>query len=100
MADQATFISPEVFADLQNRIDEDAEAKEQIREILKGLERQERGVLSLLSKVHNTRTAECEFDSLLVWTEEEELLVALGEGGKNGRGCGGCGGFGMEHKLT
>lgn len=58
MADQATFISPEVFADLQNRIDEDAEAKEQIREILKGLERQERGVLSLLSKVHNTRTAE------------------------------------------
>lgn len=58
---ETPFISADVFADLQTRIDEDAEAKEQIKDILRKLERQERAVLSCLSRVHNTKTSECKF---------------------------------------
>lgn len=58
-----SFISPAIFESLQTRIDEDAEVKEQIRNILHTLERQERRAQSTLSRAHNTPTGECELTS-------------------------------------
>ena len=56
----SSFISPAIFEELQTRIDEDSEVKDQIRNILHTLERQERWAQSTLSRAHNTPTAECE----------------------------------------
>ena len=51
-------IDPQIFEDLQNKIDEDANVREQIRVILQTLERQERGAQSVLSRAHATPAAE------------------------------------------
>jgi hypothetical protein len=61
MADPVTadgMIDPQIFEDLQNCIDEDAQVREQIKSILQTLERQGRYAQSILSRAHSTPTAE------------------------------------------
>ncbi len=50
-------VDPRIFEDLQTKIDEDAQVREQIRTILQTLERQGRIVQSILSRAHSTPTA-------------------------------------------
>lgn len=54
-------IDPQIFENLQTKIDEDAQVREQIRAILQTLERQERGAQSVLSRAHATPAAEREY---------------------------------------
>jgi len=50
-------VDPRIFEELQNKIDEDAEVREQIRAIVQTLERQGRGAQSVLSRAHSTPAA-------------------------------------------
>jgi hypothetical protein len=50
-------IDPHIFEDLQAKIDEDAQVKDQIRAILQILERQGRTAQSILSRAHSTPTS-------------------------------------------
>ncbi|TVY91288.1 Translin [Lachnellula willkommii] len=50
-------VDPRIFEELQNKIDEDAEVREQIRAIVQTLERQGRGAQSILSRAHSTPAA-------------------------------------------
>jgi len=55
MADSSTWmVDPRIFEDLQTKIDEDTEVRDQIRAILQSLERQGRHVQSILSRAHAT----------------------------------------------
>lgn len=47
-------IDPKIFENLQTKIDEDAEVRDQIRTILQTLERQGRAAQSVLSRAHST----------------------------------------------
>ncbi|RDW82175.1 putative translin-1 [Coleophoma cylindrospora] len=51
-------VDPRIFEDLQTKIDEDAEVREQIRVILTALERQGRSTQSILSRAHSTPSAQ------------------------------------------
>ena len=62
----AEMIEPRIFQDLQTKIDEDADFREQLKSILQIVERQERTVLSSLSKAHSTPAAHCEVPSIVV----------------------------------
>lgn len=53
----AGMVDPQIFEDLQTKIDEDAQVKEQIRAILQVLERQGRTAQSVLSRAHSTPTS-------------------------------------------
>jgi hypothetical protein len=53
----ASMVDPQIFEDLQAKIDEDAQVKEQIRSILQVLERQGRTAQSILSRAHSTPTS-------------------------------------------
>ena len=55
-----SLIDPQIFTDLQNRIDEDAQVRDKIKDVLQSLERQERTVQSILSKAHSTAAKDCE----------------------------------------
>jgi len=50
----SSMIDPRIFEDLQTKIDEDAQVREQIRAVLQTLERQERVAQSILSQAHST----------------------------------------------
>ncbi|TVY84524.1 Translin-1 [Lachnellula suecica] len=50
-------VDPKIFEELQNKIDEDADVREQIRAIVQSLERQGRGAQSILSRAHSTPAA-------------------------------------------
>ncbi|TVY19024.1 Translin-1 [Lachnellula arida] len=50
-------VDPRIFEELQNKIDEDAEVREQIRAIVQTLERQGRSAQSILSRAHSTPAA-------------------------------------------
>ncbi|KAG0646223.1 Translin [Hyphodiscus hymeniophilus] len=52
-----SMVDPKIFESLQTKIDEDAEAREQIRAILQTLERQGKTTQSVLSRVHSTPAA-------------------------------------------
>ncbi|KZF23568.1 putative Translin-1 [Xylona heveae TC161] len=52
----AQMIDPAIFEQLQAKIDEDSQVREDIREILQTLERQGRTVQSILSRAHATRS--------------------------------------------
>lgn len=56
MADSG-MVDPQIFEDLQSKIDADSEVREQIKNILQTLERQERTAQSILSRVHSTAAA-------------------------------------------
>jgi hypothetical protein len=56
-----SLVDPRIFEDLQTKIDEDAEVKDQIRNILQTLERQGRTAQSVLSRAHSTPAAEREY---------------------------------------
>jgi hypothetical protein len=53
----AGMVDPQIFEDIQAKIDEDAQVKEQIRAILQILERQGRTAQSILSRAHSTPTS-------------------------------------------
>jgi hypothetical protein len=53
-------IDPQIFEELQNKIDEDGKVRDQIRDIIQTLERQERSAQSILSRAHSTPTAQRE----------------------------------------
>lgn len=61
MADITGMIDPKIFEDLQTKIDEDAEVRDQIKAILQTLERQCRNAQSVLSRAHSTPAAHCMF---------------------------------------
>lgn len=54
-------VDPRIFEQLQTRIDEDAEVREQIRAITQTLERQGRNAQSILSRAHSTPAAHREY---------------------------------------
>jgi len=51
-------VDPRIFEDLQAKIDEDAQVREQIRTILQTLEREGRSTQSILQRAHSTPTAQ------------------------------------------
>lgn len=53
----AGMVDPKIFEDLQKKIDDDAETRDQIRAILTTLERQGRQAQSVLSRAHSTPAA-------------------------------------------
>lgn len=57
MANPSSMIDLKVFENLQGKIDDDAEIRDQIRAILQTLERQGRTAQSLLSGAHSTPAA-------------------------------------------
>ncbi|KAM3066816.1 Translin-1 [Clarireedia jacksonii] len=57
MADITGMVDPKIFEDLQTKIDEDAEVRDQIKAILQTLERQCRNAQSILSRAHSTPAA-------------------------------------------
>ncbi|KAF4631188.1 hypothetical protein G7Y89_g6944 [Cudoniella acicularis] len=50
-------VDPRIFENLQTKIDEDADVRDQIRTILQTLERQGRNAQSILSRAHSTPAA-------------------------------------------
>ncbi|KAF4637759.1 hypothetical protein G7Y89_g331 [Cudoniella acicularis] len=50
-------VDPRIFEDLQTKIDEDSDVRDQIRAILQTLERQGRNAQSILSRAHSTPAA-------------------------------------------
>jgi hypothetical protein len=63
MADNTGMVDPKIFEDLQTKIDEDAEVRDQIKAILQTLERQCRNAQSVLSRAHSTPAAHCMFQA-------------------------------------
>lgn len=57
MANPTGMVDPQIFENLQIKIDEDAEVRDQIRAVLQSLERQGRAAQSVLSRAHSTPTA-------------------------------------------
>ncbi|ESZ92273.1 putative Translin-1 [Sclerotinia borealis F-4128] len=57
MSDLNGMVDPRIFEDLQTKIDEDAEVRDQIKAILQTLERQCRNAQSVLSRAHSTPAA-------------------------------------------
>jgi hypothetical protein len=57
-------VDPRIFEQLQTKIDEDSEVREQIKTITQTLERQGRNAQSILSRAHSTPAAHREFLSL------------------------------------
>jgi hypothetical protein len=57
----AGMVDTRIFEDLQTKIDEDTEVKDQIRAILQTLERQGRTTQSILSRAHSTPAAHREY---------------------------------------
>jgi len=53
-----TMVDPKIFEDLQIKIDDDAQIRDQIKAIVQTLERQERVVQSYLSRAHSTPAAQ------------------------------------------
>ncbi|CAK4030576.1 probable translin [Lecanosticta acicola] len=51
-------IQPGIFEDLQKKIDEDTAVKDQLRDIVQSLEKQNRATHSILSRAHSTKTAD------------------------------------------
>ena len=58
MASSTGMVDPKIFENLQTKIDEDAEVRDQIRAILQTLERQGRTAQSVLSRAHSTPAAQ------------------------------------------
>lgn len=58
MASSSGMVDPRIFEDLQTKIDEDAEVRDQIRVITQTLERQGRNAQSILSRAHSTPAAQ------------------------------------------
>lgn len=56
----ASLVDPKVFEDLQTKLDDDAKTREQIRDSLQILEKEQKSVLSALSSAHSI--ANCRFD--------------------------------------
>ncbi|TGO81356.1 hypothetical protein BPOR_1191g00040 [Botrytis porri] len=54
MSDLNGMVDPKIFEDLQTKIDEDAEVRDQLKAILQTLERQCRNAQSVLSRAHST----------------------------------------------
>ncbi|KAI9644145.1 Translin-1 [Ciborinia camelliae] len=54
MSDLNGMVDPKIFQDLQTKIDQDAEVRDQIKAILQTLERQCRNAQSVLSRAHST----------------------------------------------
>jgi hypothetical protein len=61
MASSSGMVDPRIFEHLQTKIDEDAEARDQIRAIIQTLERQGRNAQSILSRAHSTPAAHREY---------------------------------------
>jgi hypothetical protein len=57
MASSSGTIDPKIFESLQSKIDDDAETRDQIRDILQVLERQGRTAQSILSGANSTPAA-------------------------------------------
>jgi hypothetical protein len=54
----ADMVDARIFQDLQQKIDEDANVREQIKGVLQTLERQGRLAQSVLARAHSTPTAQ------------------------------------------
>jgi hypothetical protein len=54
------FIDAQIFEDLQNSIDADAQVRDQIKTIIQALEKQGRSVHSTLSRAHSTPASQRE----------------------------------------
>jgi hypothetical protein len=50
-------VNSKIFEDLQKKIDDDADTREQLKAFLQTLERQGRHASSILSRAHSTRVA-------------------------------------------
>jgi len=48
-----SLVDPKVFEDLQTKLDDDAKTREQIRDSLQALEKEQKSVLSVLSSAHS-----------------------------------------------
>lgn len=57
MASSSGMVDLRIFEQLQTKIDEDAEVREQIKAITQTLERQGRNAQSILSRAHSTPAA-------------------------------------------
>lgn len=53
----ASLIDPKVFEDLQAKLDDDSKTREQIRDVLQNLEKEQKVITSALSTAHSV--ADC-----------------------------------------
>ncbi|KAF8858957.1 Translin [Acephala macrosclerotiorum] len=60
MASSSAMVDPKIFEQLQTKIDEDAEVRDQIKAIIQTLERQSRNAQSILSRAHSIPAANLE----------------------------------------
>lgn len=54
MTDRYGMVNPAIFEDLQARVDEDSNVRDELREIIQTLEKQGRSVQFVLSRAHST----------------------------------------------
>jgi len=82
----AGMVDPQIFEDLQAKIDEDTQVKEQIRAILQILERQGRITQSILSRAHSTPTSKRKQSQSSSFTQLDSHLYSSA-GHFSSRGC-------------
>ncbi|KAF2087926.1 Translin [Saccharata proteae CBS 121410] len=58
MADRPGMVDPAIFEQLQERVDQDANVREELKEIIQTLEKQGRNAQSVLSRAHSTPSSE------------------------------------------
>ncbi|KAF2489856.1 Translin [Lophium mytilinum] len=61
MADRSGMVDPAIFEDLQARIDEETTVREELREIVQSLEKQNKAVQFILARAHSTPAYACTF---------------------------------------
>ncbi|KAF2200363.1 Translin [Delitschia confertaspora ATCC 74209] len=54
MASHNGMVNPAIFEDLQTRVDEDTAVRDQLRDIIQNLEKQNRNVMFVLARAHST----------------------------------------------
>jgi hypothetical protein len=79
-------VDPQIFEDLQAKIDEDTQVKEQLRTILQILERQGRTAQSILSRAHSTPTSKRKQSQLSSFTQPDSHMYSSA-GHFRSRGC-------------
>ncbi|KAF2138815.1 uncharacterized protein K452DRAFT_255704 [Aplosporella prunicola CBS 121167] len=58
MAEKRGAVDPAIFEQLQERVDQDSQVRDELRDIIQTLEKQGRSAQSILSRAHSTPTAE------------------------------------------
>lgn len=76
-------VNPAIFEHLQTKLDEDAQVREEIRNIVQSMERQDRITSSVLSRAHSVPQIECEHSA---WASQILNMLSISSGQYSIRG--------------